>query len=90
MFLPHPLTPPPLPSLKQVYASPAFVYLRNGELALVSASTKGTIALHSTSDGRQLGRLSLPGQVYSSPAVASPTRILVGCRDNNLYSISLI
>ena len=48
----------------------------------------GTFVCLCGRDGREYARLSLPGDVYSSP-VAVGSQILVGCRDSHLYCLQV-
>lgn len=56
---------------------------------LVACTTVGKIYLLQPEDGRVLGSHALQGQIFSSPAVMG-SRIIVGSRDDNVYSIKVI
>ena len=49
-------------------------------------STLGGVFLLDLTDGHICGHLQLPGEVFSSP-VLFQDKVLVGCRDNNLYAL---
>ncbi len=70
----------------QVYATP----FPMGNGAVVCAATTGLVAVLCGQTGTHLSELQLPGQVYSSPVAATPTRLLVGCRDDYIYALDLV
>lgn len=55
---------------------------------LVVPSTDGWLYILDTSTGHCLTKSKLPGEVFSSPVVLN-NHILVGCRDNFLYSFDV-
>lgn len=55
---------------------------------VASCSTKGTLTIHDLTSGETLSSLALSGEVFSSPVVLSD-KIIIGCRNNNLYCISV-
>ncbi|EDO44475.1 predicted protein, partial [Nematostella vectensis] len=57
------------------------------ELVLV-ASTRGTVYMLTLDTGCLLGSMALPGEVFSSPVIGRGA-ILIGCRDNYLYSLKV-
>ena len=52
------------------------------------ASTKGRVTVLSCATGKQLGSITLPGDVFSSPVIVSNC-FVVGCRDDNVYCYKL-
>ena len=52
------------------------------------ASTKGRVTVLSCVTGKQLGSITLPGDVFSSPVIVSNC-FVVGCRDDNVYCYKL-
>lgn len=54
-------------------------------LYFIAVSTKGQINILSD-EGVRISHLQLPGEVYSSPVVIND-QILIGCRDDNIYSL---
>ncbi|GFN94232.1 acyl-CoA synthetase family member 4-like [Plakobranchus ocellatus] len=61
---------------------------RYASVCVAVASTDGNLSILDMRDGCLLVRKALPGQVFSSPVVANHC-IVVGCRDNYVYSYEL-
>ena len=57
-------------------------------MAVYTFSTTGTLYMLDFNSGRLLGSYSLPGEVFSSPVVVD-NRVLIGCRDDFLYSLEV-
>lgn len=69
--------------------STAFYTTNTGEAgAIVTASSSGTLYVVDCCRGAVLTSHQLPGQVFSSPLVYGNS-VVVGCRDNYVYSLSL-
>ena len=66
-----------------VYASP-FVCDFNDRHLVICCSTKGQLMILNLQNGVSLGRVELPGEVFSSPVMCGD-RIIIGCRDNFVY-----
>lgn len=56
--------------------------------AVFVCATSGVIAAVRPSDGKIVGELCLGGEVFSSPVVAAG-RLVVGCRDDRVYSMDV-
>ena len=61
----------------------------SGKVCVVIATTRGTIYLLGCSNGKIMKTFSLPGEVFSSPVVVFRD-IVIGCRNNYLYCVTLI
>ncbi|XP_067663037.1 beta-alanine-activating enzyme-like [Haliotis asinina] len=59
----------------------------NGGVVYV-ASTNGNLTALCVTTGQQLDNTRLPGEVFSSPVVVDG-RLVVGCRDNNVYCFTV-
>ena len=55
---------------------------------VVGVSTMGELRIHCCLTGTTICAQQLPGEVFSSPVVAG-NRLIVGCRDNNVYCYEL-
>ena len=64
------------------------LHSQEGPPCLCVCTVSGQVCLLHPSSGALLGRLVLPGQVYSSPVLVEGV-LVVGCRDNNLYCIEV-
>ena len=62
--------------------------LSDAQMAVFVFSTVGTLYILELYSGVLLGSYSLPGEVFSSPVVVDK-RILVGCRNDYLYSLDM-
>ncbi|KAL3879099.1 hypothetical protein ACJMK2_031412 [Sinanodonta woodiana] len=51
-------------------------------------STKGIVYIVRALNGEKVAQLTLPGEVFSSPVVFCD-KLIVGCRDNNVYGYDL-
>lgn len=69
-----------------VWQSPCYSPANDGSKCVVACSQKGVIYLLGLSTGQILIKLAFSHELFSSP-VAYNDRIIVGCRDNNVYSI---
>lgn len=59
-------------------------------LILVCAcSTNGQVYIMDAAKGDVLGQLELPWDVFSSPVLLPSGRIVVGCRDDNVYCLAI-
>jgi len=58
------------------------------QMAVFIFSTVGTLYILELHSGVLLGSYSLPGEVFSSPVVVDK-QILVGCRNDYLYSLEM-
>lgn len=59
------------------------------QLAVFALSSVGTLYILDFYSGVLLAFYSLPGEVFSSPVVVD-NQILIGCRDNYLYSLNIL
>lgn len=71
----------------RVYASP-FVFAAGGRTLVGLASTDGTVWILDAGDGRTLASHTLPGELFSSPVVHGRS-LVIGCRDDYVYSLEL-
>lgn len=55
---------------------------------LCVCTVSGQVFILQAASGVILGHMELPGQVYSSPVLVDGL-LVVGCRDNNLYCVSV-
>jgi len=55
---------------------------------VAASCTTGVVYILDMSTGESLARYGLPGQVFSSPVVVND-RLIVGCRDNNVYCLTI-
>ncbi len=73
----------------EVYSTPFHHYFPGAGLECVCVcSTSGVLYLVDSGSGRVLGQKRLPGEVFSSPVCVGDS-ILLGCRDDYLYAITL-
>ncbi|KAK9509313.1 hypothetical protein O3M35_006657 [Rhynocoris fuscipes] len=56
---------------------------------VITVSCKGVLYLINLTDGHILNEFKLPNHVYSSPAVLND-KIVLGCRDDNVYCLKLV
>lgn len=61
--------------------------LRGGLLVLGTAD--GHVVAARCADGTEVARVRLPAGVFSSPVVTCGARIVVGCRDDNVYALDM-
>ncbi|PIK61069.1 putative acyl-CoA synthetase family member 4-like [Apostichopus japonicus] len=52
-------------------------------------STTGTLVILDLNSGKELTSHLLPGEIFSSPLLMEDGRIILGCRNNMIYSFSL-
>ena len=61
---------------------------RDAQMAVFVLSTVGTLYVVDLHSGDLLASYTLPGEVFSSPVVVNK-RVLIGCRNDYLYSLEL-
>ncbi|GAB6033279.1 hypothetical protein CHUAL_012879 [Chamberlinius hualienensis] len=72
-----------------VYSTPYVVSFNDDEITVViSCCTSGTLYCLNAIDGKVLASYKFPGETFSSPVVDGD-RIIIGCRDNFVYSLHL-
>jgi len=71
-----------------VYSSPQLLQCRD-KIYIIAASTKGNLYVIEFSTGKILKRFQLPDEIFSSPTIRNNC-IYIGCRDNNLYCVSIV
>lgn len=81
-----------------IFASPVCLALQRvpnrdeiGQVLCLACTTSGDFVVLDASSGSVLRLLRLPGEIYSTPAVAfEGMDAIVGCRDNRLHCIRLL
>ena len=73
----------------KVYSTPFYHYFPSAGMECICiCSTRGVLYLVDAGSGRVLTQEELPGEIFSSPVCVGDS-IIVGCRDDYLYCISL-
>ena len=63
--------------------------LPQGQLAICCCCTvNGNVFIVDLSTGRILATTKLPGEIFSSPLIIGD-RVVIGCRDNNVYCLKI-
>ena len=63
--------------------------LPQGDLAICCCCTvNGNLFILDLATGRTLTTMKLPGEIFSSPLIIGD-RIVIGCRDNNVYCLKV-
>jgi outer membrane protein assembly factor BamB len=70
------------------WSSPTLLKDPDGHSYLLQADIKGTVYLFDARDGREVTRVSLPGEIEASPA-AFGDRIVLGARNDTIYGLRI-
>lgn len=68
-----------------VYATPC---IDDNNNCIITASINGYLFVMDYNSGQVKCRITLPGEVYSSPVIYD-SHIVIGCRDDNLYCFEM-
>ena len=73
----------------ELYSVPFCFISGSGDCMCVCCSADGVLYLADVGSGHVVAKVKLPGKVFSSP-VCIGGHVIVGCRDNKVYSTQII